>query len=59
MQQQDNVTIRIVFKCGGLADETVECKAADNVWETKVRRAAGQAGAETGCFLNFPQTLRC
>jgi len=37
MQQQDNVTIRLVFKCGGLADEPVECKAADNVWETKCR----------------------
>ncbi len=35
--QQDNVTIRLVFKCGGLADEMVECKALDNVWETKVR----------------------
>ncbi len=35
MQQTDNVTIRLIFKCGALSDEAVDCKPADTVWQTK------------------------
>ncbi len=54
MQQTDNVTIRLIFKCGSLSDEAVDCKPADTVWQTKASDAMSFSLAAGAWFLNFP-----